>query len=82
MKQQFDFESKEYIPLAPVDEIIERSKIPKEVVVFERKTEVVEYVQKSHNLINYKEAGKAVAFFGVMAGISYVGYVAIVAFAA
>ena len=82
MKQQFDFESDQYIPLAPVDEIIERSKLPKEVVVFERKSEVVEYVPKASSPINYKEAGKIVAFFGVMAGIAYVGCVAIVAFAA
>lgn len=82
MKNQFDFESDQYIPFAPVDEIIERSKLPKEVVVFDRKSEVVDYMPKASSLINYKEAGKAVAFIGGMAGVVYVGYVAIVAFAA
>ena len=81
-KNKYDFEADFDFKFTETDAIIERSKPPKEVVVFERKTEVVEYVQKSHNLINYKEAGKAVAFLGVMAGIAYVGYVAIVAFAA
>ena len=82
MNQQFDFESGGYIPLAPVDEIIERSKLPKEVVVYERKAEVVEYAPKASSPINYKEAGRSVVFIGVMAGVVYVGYVAIVAFAA
>lgn len=82
INQQFDFESGGYIPLAPVDEIIERSKLPKEVVVYERKAEVVEYAPKASSPINYKEAGRSAVFIGVMAGVVYVGYVAIVAFAA
>lgn len=70
MNQQFEFESKGYIPLAPVDEIIERSKPPTEVVVYERKKEVVEYVPKAQE-INYTNIAKGLSFAGAIIGGGY-----------
>lgn len=81
-KNKYDFEADFDFNFTETDAIIERSKPPKEVVVFDRKSEVVDYVPKASSPINYKEAGKAVAFLGGMAGVVYVGYIAIVAFAA
>lgn len=82
MKQyDFDFESQTYIPLAPVDEAIERSKIRQEIAPYVPPRMEVEPRTETRSVINYKEATKVVAFVGVTASIVYVGYIAVVAFA-
>lgn len=78
---QYDFESREYIPLAPSDAIIERSKIRQEVAPYVPPRTEVEPRTETRSVINYKEATKVVVFVGVTTGVVYVGYVAVVAFA-